>query len=362
MASAIAAENAKPGTPESQWLIDNQDSSIEGFTSQFTVDHGQRIDFKINTPATDYRIDIYRLGYYGGDGARQVASITEHLASPQVQPAPKFDPSLNLVDAGNWSVSGSWNVPADAVSGVYFAELTRLDSEGGKNIIPFVVRDDEAPSDITFQTSDTTWEAYNPWGGFNLYGGNNGRAFAVSYNRPITTRDGGLQAGPQDFLFGEEYPAIRWLEENGYDINYISGIDTARSGAQLLNSKTFLSVGHDEYWSADQRSNVEAARDAGVNLAFLSGNEDYWETRWGPSIDGTNTPFRTLISYKERWSNANIDPNGTTSTWRDPELGAGQTGEFTLGDDLHRRCLSARHHSDPLRSFELPFLAQHGGR
>ena len=324
MASAIATENAKPGTPESQWLIDNQDSSIEGFTSQFTVDHGQRIDFKINTPATDYRIDIYRLGYYGGDGARQVASITEHLASPQVQPAPKFDPSLNLVDAGNWSVSGSWNVPADAVSGVYFAELTRLDSEGGKNIIPFVVRDDEAPSDITFQTSDTTWEAYNPWGGYNFYGGNNGRAFAVSYNRPITTRDGGLQAGPQDFLFGEEYPAIRWLEENGYDINYISGIDTARSGAQLLNSKTFLSVGHDEYWSADQRSNVEAARDAGVNLAFLSGNEDYWETRWGPSIDGTNTPFRTLISYKERWSNANIDPNGTTSTWRDPELGAGQ--------------------------------------
>ncbi|WP_163365410.1 N,N-dimethylformamidase beta subunit family domain-containing protein, partial [Enterobacter asburiae] len=83
-------------------------------------------------------------------------------------------------------------------------------------------------------------------------------------NRPFITRDGGFAAGPQDFIFSVEYPAIRWLEQNGYDINYISGIDTARSGAQLLNSEIFLSVGHDEYWSADQRANVEAARDAGV--------------------------------------------------------------------------------------------------
>ena len=61
----------------------------------------------------------------------------------------------------------------------------------------------------------------------------------------------------------------------------------------------FLSVGHDEYWSAGQRANVEAARDAGVNLAFFSGNEMYWKTRWEPSIDGSNTPYRTLVSYKE---------------------------------------------------------------
>jgi hypothetical protein len=325
----ITLENMKQGTPESEWLIDQADSSIEGFSVQFTVDHGERVDFKINTPATDYRIDIYRLGYYGGDGARKVATFDNHLANPQIQPTPLFDPDLKLVDAGNWSVSASWDVPADAVSGVYFAELTRLDAEGGKNIIPFIVRDDESPSDITFQTSDTTWQAYNWWGGYSFYGGvdeggHAGRSFAVSYNRPIITRDGGFAAGPQDFIFGEEYPAIRWLEQNGYDVNYISGIDTARSGAQLLNSKAFLSVGHDEYWSADQRDNVEAARDAGVNLAFWSGNEIYWQTRWASSIDGTGTPYKTLISYKERWSNDNVDLDGTTSTWRDPELGAGE--------------------------------------
>ncbi|MEH2468877.1 hypothetical protein V1284_000321 [Nitrobacteraceae bacterium AZCC 2299] len=325
--NAIALENMKQGTPESEWLIDRGDPSIEGFAAQFTINHGQRVDFKINTNSTNYRIDIYRIGYYNGDGARKVATIDRNLATAQVQPAPLFDSTRRLVDAGNWSVSASWNIPADAVSGVYFAKLTRLDAHGGANMIPFIVRDDENASDITFQTSDTTWQAYNSWGGYNFYGGVNGRdgrAYAVSYNRPIVTRDGGFSAGPQDFIFGVEYPAIRWLEQNGYDVNYISGIDTARSGAQLLNSKVFLSVGHDEYWSADQRANVEAARNAGVNLAFLSGNEVYWQTRWESSIDGTGTPYKTLVSYKERWANANIDTNGTTSTWRDPELGSGR--------------------------------------
>jgi len=331
----IVLENMKEGTPESVWLFDQADESIQGFAAQFTIDHGQRVDFKINTNATNYRVDIYRLGYYDGDGARLVNSFTKNLSTAQLQPTPFFDPSTKLVDAGNWSVSASWDIPADAVSGIYIAELTRLDT-GGQNMIPFIVRDDEASSDITFQTSDTTWQAYNWWGGYNLYGGidaagHAGRASAVSYNRPIITRGGGYSAGPQDFIFAAEYPAIRWLEQNGYDVNYISGIDTARDAAQLLNSKIFLSIGHDEYWSADQRANVEAARDAGVNLAFLSGNEVYWEFRWENSIDGSGTPYKTLVSYKETWANDDTDPGHTTGTWRDPQYGAGSPENALTG-------------------------------
>jgi Domain of unknown function (DUF4082)/Cadherin-like domain len=337
--NSIVLENMKKGTPEDVWLIGQSDPSIEGYAAQFTIDHGQRVDFKINTDATKYRIDIYRLGYYGGDGAWLADSFEVDLSAPQVQPVPLFDPTTKLVDAGNWSVSASWNIPGDATSGVYIAELTRLDSggdAGGQNMIPFIVRDDEDPADITFQTSDTTWQAYNWWGGYNLYGsidddGRVGRASAVSYNRPIITRGGGFSAGPQDFIFGEEYPAIRWLEENGYDVTYISGIDTAQNAPQLINDKIFLSVGHDEYWSADQRANVEAARDAGVNLAFLSGNEVYWETRWESSIDGSGTPYKTLVEYKETWSNADTDPGNTTATWRDTEFGAGEPENALTG-------------------------------
>ena len=87
----------------------------------------------------------------------------------------------------------------------------------------------------------------------------------------------------------------------------------------MLEHKLFLSVGHDEYWSGEQRANVEAARDAGVNLAFWSGNEVYWKTRWEPSLDSTPDAYRTLVTYKESYANAAIDPSAEwTGTWRDP--------------------------------------------
>ncbi|MCA9915579.1 MAG: hypothetical protein KC496_19630, partial [Anaerolineae bacterium] len=80
-----------------------------------------------------------------------------------------------------------------------------------------------------------------------------------------------------------------------------------------------MSIGHDEYWSGGQRANVEAARAAGVHLAFFSGNEIFWKTRWESSIDGTTTPYRTLVSYKETTAGTDIDPtNIWTGTWRDP--------------------------------------------
>ncbi len=106
---------------------------------------------------------------------------------------------------------------------------------------------------------------------------------------------------------------VRWLERNGYDVSYFTGVDSDRLGAELREHRTFLSVGHDEYWSGAQRANVEAARDAGVNLAFFSGNEVFWKTRWE---DG----HRTLVTYKETHANAKIDPepNVWTGTWRDP--------------------------------------------
>ena len=77
--------------------------------------------------------------------------------------------------------------------------------------------------------------------------------------------------------------------------------------------KVFLTVGHDEYWSGQQRVNVTTARNAGVNLAFFTGNEAFWKTRWEPSIAGSSTPNRTLVTYKET-HNAPVDPQDAP-TW-----------------------------------------------
>ncbi|MCK1676436.1 DUF4082 domain-containing protein [Bradyrhizobium sp. 150] len=319
----IVLENQKQGTPQSVWQIaaGADSTKIQGFTTAISTNVGSTVQFKINnqTGAPNYHIDIYRLGYYGGNGARLITSLQHQAAASVIQPAPLKDTSTGLVDAGNWSVTDSWTVPTTAVSGVYIANVI-----DGTQVfqIPFVVRSDASTSAIVFQTSDQTWEAYNPWGGADLYAGNgpgiNGSAYAVSYNRPITTRDGGLFGTSNDMVFSAEYPAIYWLEQNGYDVSYISGIDAATSGSLLLNHQVYMDVGHDEYWTDSQVSNVQAAGHAGTNLMFLSGNEVYWQTRLAASIDPSHTANRTLITYKDTHANQLIDPTGTaTSTFMD---------------------------------------------
>jgi hypothetical protein len=315
----IVCENQLTGTQASQWDVSAAgDSSIQGFATAISVNVGETVHFKVDTSAATFNADIYRMGYYGGRGARRVATITG--IAGQDQPNCLNNAGTGLNDCGNWAESMMWTVPATAVSGIYFAKLTRPDTGGSSHIV-FVVRNDQYPSDMLFQTSDTTWQAYNTYGGNSLYVGSPaGRAYKVSYNRPITTRS----TSPEDFVFNAEYPMVRWLEANGYNITYSTGVDTdRRGGTELARHRVFLSVGHDEYWSGAQRANVEAARAAGVNLAFFSGNEVFWKTRWETSIDASHTPYRTLVTYKETHANAKIDPLDPptwTGTWRDPRF------------------------------------------
>jgi len=372
-ANKIIAENCKPGNPETEWDINGiGDPNLQGFATDVSVNHGETIAFKVKTDARAYRADIYRLGYYGGMGARRVTTIKPSSPLPQSQPECLTEPFTRLYDCGNWEVSASWEVPRDAVSGLYIARLVREDakkrswrSDNGQDPphekfpatqhaygasgtgtlgnaikepqashIFFVVRDDEGKSDILFQTADPTWQAYNRYGGSSTYGsfiqgtavGQFYRAFKVSFNRPLVNRE--WRAGV-NHPFNDHYPMIRWLEENGYDVSYFAGVDSDRFGEKIKDHRLFASNGHDEYWSGGQRKNVEAARDAGVNLAFFAGNEVFWKIRYEQSIDGSKTPYRTLVCYKETHSRIGpdeelqpgrkIDPmkNVWTGTWRD---------------------------------------------
>jgi hypothetical protein len=204
----IVVENQLPGTRSSQWDIVNGAGTptLQGFSTDISVNVGQTVSFKINdTALAPYHVDIYRMGYYQGNGARLVTTLPSSQTTRTVQPAPLSDPNTGEVDAGNWSVSASWAVPANATSGIYFANLVREDTGDASRII-FIVRNDASHSQILFQTSDSTWQAYNTWGtgspwGNNYVGGNSlyqgsfagtasspttNRAYAVSYNRPLT--------------------------------------------------------------------------------------------------------------------------------------------------------------------------------
>jgi Domain of unknown function (DUF4082)/Bacterial Ig domain/Purple acid Phosphatase, N-terminal domain len=336
--NSIETENCLPGTPASTWDIwpPSGDPTIQGFTTDIGVNRGQTVFFKIRTDARAYQLDIYRIGFYNGNGARYITTVRPSVTLPQSQPTCLSDSATGLTDCGNWGVSASWAIPANMVSGVYIAMLIRADTGGASHII-FVVRDDASHSDVFFQTSDTTWQAYNDSDGNSLKtrntgGGNSlyysataaGRAYKVSYNRPFNTRT----SKPETSFFDAEYPMVRWLEANGYDVSYTTGVDSDRNGSLIKNHKIFLSVGHDEYWSAGQRVNVEAARAARVNLAFFSGNEIFWKTRWEPSSDASRTAYRTLVCYKETQDNGRtdpLDPPTWTGTWRDPRWSVNPT-------------------------------------
>ncbi len=258
----IVAENQLPGTPESVWLVPagNADTKLEGFTTDISVDVGQAVSFKITDTTLDpYEIDIYRIGYYQGNGARLVATIPSSQTLWQNQPAPLYNFATGEWDAGNWAVSASWAVPSTAVSGVYLADLVD-DKTGDMNMIVFVVRDDASHSQILFKVDDATWQANNDWGdangvlgtGNSLYTGTGpssyqGAAYAVSYNRPLNNYNDTSETNVHDEFFYAEFPMVEWLEENGYDVSYFTDVDADRYGSLILNHQIFMDAGHDEY-------------------------------------------------------------------------------------------------------------------
>lgn len=314
----IEAENCLPGSPKSEWDLTpvGGDASIQGFAADISYNIGETAQFKINTSAPAFQLDIYRLGYYGGLGARKVATVLP--TGTGVQPPCVNDAATGLIDCGNWSVTAEWAISTSAVTGVYLAKIIRADTGGASHII-FIVRNDEGTEGLLLTTSDSTWQAYNPWGGNSLYIGqpSGTGAYKVSYNRPFAVRG----AYPTS-LFNQEYPVIRFLEANGYDVAYFTSVDADRRGHLIRNHPVYLSVGHDEYWSAGHRSSVEAARAAGVNLIFFSSVASLWKTRWEPSIAGPQTSFRTLVCYKET-TRGKIDPQDPptwTGMWRDKKL------------------------------------------
>jgi hypothetical protein len=104
---------------------------------------------------------------------------------------------------------------------------------------------------------------------------------------------------------------IRWLEREGYDVGYATTIDLDADSTLADARRGILVAGHDEYWTRGVRDRFEAARDRGVNLAFLGANIGYWQIRLEPSNGGV--PRRTIFCAKDH----TLDPVADTRADRD---------------------------------------------
>ncbi|HWP28006.1 MAG TPA: N,N-dimethylformamidase beta subunit family domain-containing protein, partial [Chloroflexota bacterium] len=258
-----------------------------------------------------FDLEVYRMGWYGGAGARLLLTVQ---ALPGLnQPVPTPQPDTGLL-AATWQPAYTLQPAPDWVSGVYLVKL--IASDGSVGYLLFVLRDDSSPAPLLYQVPLTTYQAYNKWGGKSLYDYQSpgGRAFKVSFDRPYDNWSG---AG---LFFEGDYNMIRWLEAQGYPLSYATSLELHANPTLLAGRKAFLSVWHDEYWSQPMRAQLEAARERGVHLAFFNANNLYWQVRFEPNAQGV--PDRVLVCYKD----AALDPlsasqpERTTVLWRDPPV------------------------------------------
>jgi hypothetical protein len=308
----IQVENTRAGTDPAQWLPRHvPPTRIQGYASEVSVLPGQDVHFHVGTGDGDrYRIEVYRLGWYGGAGARQIACIPGCGSDRQGQAfgSGQQDPATGVVRAA-WPVTDVLALPTTATTGYYMAILRLTaagDETGALGNIPFVVRSPAAGrSQILVQVPVNTWQAYNPWGGKSLYPFNSSDqapAVRVSFDRPLAF----TAQGPLDW----EYNLVRFLEREGYDISYQTDVDTDRNPESLLDHRLVVVGGHDEYWTKRIRDAFQVARSKGTNLAFMGSNAGYWQVRYE---DGG----RTIVGYKEAAPDPEPDPSLRTVRFRD---------------------------------------------
>ena len=285
----IVLENQKEGTTD--WILKNprvdaahpmwnryglRCNQIEGYCSEPTVAAGETLEVFVSThPSSDFNLDIYRMGWYGGRGGRLMKSFGPIKGTVQETP----QEGTNRVIECNWEASLSFTIPDDWLSGVYLGKLTEL-TDSVQSYIIFVVRDSRETG-LLFQVSDMTWQAYNRWPvNHSLYctekiDWHTGNGIDVSILRPYGkyTQLGNrpLSTGSGEFLLWE-FPFAFWLEKEGYDISYISNWDTHYRPETLDRTKGFLSIGHDEYWSQEMFDCVQLAINNGMGVGFFSAN------------------------------------------------------------------------------------------
>ena len=302
----VVAENRRPGTPG--WFgPEATGRAVEIYASSTDALPGDTVSLHVSTePAAAYRVFVYRLGWYGGVGARRVACSPScdgyRLGSPQPVPPPDAD---GRVVAG-WPTTDSLGVDASWVTGYYLIRVLLLSGpQRGLSATTYLVVDSAAQSHMLVQVPVNTWEAYNNWGGKSLYpfSLDGRRALRVSFDRPFDWRWRGAQ-GP----LGWELPLVRFIEREGYDVSYQSDVSTDARPESLLEHRLIVAAGHGEYWSHRMRTAWDAARGAGVNLAFMGANDSYWQV-------ALENGGRTVMSYKSA-ADPNPDPSARTNLFR----------------------------------------------
>jgi hypothetical protein len=304
----VREENARPGTPG--WRLGPGDAAawVDAYADRTSVSVGDSFRLMVDTASPAWSVRAYRLGFYGGAGARLV------WQSPEVpgrrQPAAVVDKATGMAEA-RWAPSLSVGVDDAWTPGVYVLVVST--GRGGV-YVPLTVRDDAVAADLLVLQAVTTWQAYNPWGGCSLYScttqKGRSRATVVSFDRPYARS---YNDGSADLL-DHDQPLISFVEELGLDVDYATSVDLDERPVLASRRHGVVSPGHDEYYSTAMRQGLEDALGAGTNLAFLGANAVYRHIRLEPGHDGA--PDRRVVNYRSAAADPARAPADKTVEWR----------------------------------------------
>jgi hypothetical protein len=265
----------------------------------------------VSTDAPRFQVIAYRVGGYRNSSALRV--WTSRWVAGERQSAPALLPSTRTIVA-HWPTSLTVST-AGWSPGFYLFKLCA--STGYQSYVPYTVRSASTRGRVVLVAPVMDWEAYNYWGGYDVYEAPPGheRSWAVSFDRPFPPEGG---SGARLFL-DDAVPVVVLAERRHIPLAYETDVDVAVHPHLLQGARGYVALGHDEYWTLPERRNVTAARDAGVNIAFLSSNTMYWRVRLASAPSG---PDRMVIAYKSDAATSDpmrlTHPARTTARWRDP--------------------------------------------
>ncbi|MFF4563802.1 N,N-dimethylformamidase beta subunit family domain-containing protein [Streptomyces sp. NPDC001435] len=283
------AERDAAGTPDWRIVSLGPPDAIAGYADRVSVTPGQEFGLFVSTTAASFRVSAFRVGWYGGALARRM--WTSPPIRGRVQHAPQIAPETCTVHT-NWRRT----LALDTASWPEGAYLLRLDAATGhQRYVPLIVRSVRGTGRTVLLHAPATWQAYNRWGGSSLYAGATGsyetRSLAVSFDRPYDM-DGAAKFRVY------EWAAVVLAERLGIPLAYSTGLDVHADPTVLDGAAAVVCLGHDEYWTPQQRAHVTQARDAGTNVAFLGANTCFRRIRLEP---GRGADDRTVVCYKSAY-------------------------------------------------------------
>ncbi|HKJ81597.1 MAG TPA: Ig domain-containing protein, partial [Ignavibacteriaceae bacterium] len=300
-----------------------------GYANKFSVAQGDSITFYISSSSVDSTINIFQIRdkayyktYYKRPLVVQYASahsdstfwygcgwdstLTLHIDE-------SWNPGVYRAEFGTYGVNpGTGSARNDSASGILFFIKDRNPGNTSKNLLLIATN---------------TWQAYNDYGGKSLYDNistDSARSYKVSFNRPANRPLGSL--GSADF-YKYEYKFINWASLNNIPLEYASMYDLDRNSKFLFANndstqnlyKILLIVGHNEYWSIQERQQCEQFIDNGGKVIILSGNTCWWQVRFEDN-------GQTMVCYKDSALDRNANPDKllvpdsliTTNWWKSP--------------------------------------------